>query len=144
MRGKLVWTATAAIVMGAVIYHALSSVAMTGTMSYDLVASAPSADQNRSWLYRVGQLILPLLYSHDTQYGSQYREEVFGAVRPGATEDEIRTSLGEPVHTRRLEDGRSMWHYTEPGPKTQDFFVRIVEFDSAGRVLRTRSEFYVD
>jgi len=144
MRKKLVWTATATMVAGFVGYWVLSGFSMGGTMTYDLMASGASSDRSRSWRYRAGQVLLPLLYSHDTQYGALYREEAFRAVKPGATEDEIRTALGEPLDKSRLEDGRSMWHYTKPGPKTQDFLVRIVEFDAARRVLRTRAEFYVD
>lgn len=144
MRRKVVWTATATMVMGILGYWVLSGFSIGGTMTYDLMASGPSPDRTQSWRFKAGQALLSLLYSHDTQYGALYREEAFRAVKPGATEDEIRTALGEPFYERRLDGGRSIWHYTKPGPKTQDFLVRIVEFDAARRVARTRAEFYVD
>jgi hypothetical protein len=146
MRKKLVWRTTAATILLAGIagYWVLSSFSMGGTMTYDLKASGQSQQPGQSWRQKAGQLLLPLFYSHDTQYAARYREEAFRAVKAGATEEDIRTALGDPLDKTRLEDGRVMWHYTKPGPKTQDFLVRIVEFDAAGRVLRTHAEFYVD
>jgi outer membrane protein assembly factor BamE (lipoprotein component of BamABCDE complex) len=145
MRKKLVWTTTATIMLvGIVGYWVLSGFSMGGTMTYDLTASAPSQYPRQSWRRKAAQLLLPLLYSHDTRYAALYREEAFRSVRPGVTEEEIRTALGDPLEKTRLEDGRFMWHYTKPGPKTQDFLVRIVEFDAARRVLRIHAEFYVD
>lgn len=145
MRKKLVWTTTGTILLAGIIgYWILSGFSMGRTMTYGLMASGASQHPGQSWRHKARQLLLPLLYSHDTQYAALYREEAFRAVKPGATEEEIRTALGDPLDKTRLEDGRFMWHYTEPGPKTQDFLVRIVEFDAARRVLRTHAEFYVD
>ena len=144
MRKRLVWTTAATILLaGLVGYWVLSGFSIGGTMTYDLVASGPS-HPGQSWRHKAGQLLLPWLYSHDTRYAPLYPEEAFRAVRAGATEEEIRTALGDPLDRTRLEDGRILWHYTKPGPQTQDFLVRIVEFDAARRVLRTHAEFYVD
>ena len=144
MRKKLVWTTAAMILLAAIGgYWGLSGFSMRGTITDDLIASGLPQDPGRSWRHKAGQLLLPLLYSHDTQYAAHYREEAFRAVQAGATEEEIRIALGEPLDKTRLEDGRVMWHYTKRGPKTQDFLVRIVEFGATRRVMRTHAEFYV-
>lgn len=113
-------------------------------MTYDLKGSSPSQHPGQSWRHKASQLLLPLLYSHDTQYAARYREGAFRALRPGGTEEDVRAALGDPLDETKLEDGRIMWHFTKPGPKTRDFFLRIVEFDPAKRVVRTHAEFYVD
>lgn len=144
MRKKLVWTATATILAAIVSYWVLSGFSLRETFTYDLMASRQSPDPGQAWRAKAGQLLLPLFYSHDTQYGALYREKAFRMVKRGATEEEIRTALGEPLEKGKLEDGESIWHYTKPGPKTEDFLVRIVVFDAAGQMLRTHAEFYVD
>src|SRR5690349_15453401 len=134
MRKNFVRMTTATIVLAGIVgYWFLSGVSREGKMTHDPMAAIPSQHPGESWRYKAGQLLLPLFYSHDTQYAVRYREEAFRAVRPGATEEEIRTALGDPLDTRRLDDGRFMWYYTRPGPKTGDFWVRIVEFDAARR-----------
>jgi hypothetical protein len=133
---------TASVALAA--YWMLSGLPSGRAITYDLSAPESSGDRPPTWRQRVGAYLLPLLYSHDTQYAPLYQEAVFRGVIRGQNKEEVRTALGEPLEKTRLEDGRTLWHYTKPGVKTQDFLVRIVEFDAADRVLRTHAEFYID
>lgn len=142
VKRKLWWIAAAALVLiGS--YWTLSGFAMSGTDTYDLMAPRQT-DANRSWRHKVGEVLLPILYSHDTQYASGFREEAFRAIKVSASQADVRAAIGDPLEKRQLDDGRSMWSYSKHGPKTEDYLLRIVEFDAAGHVLRKHAEFYVD
>lgn len=145
MRRWLLRLALAAVVLTVSGYWVLSGFSFTGTHVYDLNDPNPESEQTRnSWRYRLSQRLLPLLYNHDTRYAPGYKEEVFQTLRSPASQDEVHALLGQPLAKRRLADGRWMWHYSEPGPKTQDFVLRILEFGADGRLLKRHAEFYVD
>lgn len=126
-------------------YWMLSGFAFGGTFTYDLNGPNPASERAKdSWRYRLGQVILPLVYDHDTRYGSGYKEANFQSLKVGASETEARALLGEPLKKYELEGGRWMWHYSEHGPKSRDFLVRTLEFGSDQRLIRKSAEFYVD
>ncbi len=126
-------------------YYVLSGFSFGGTMVYDLNGPNPPSERTKeSWRYRLGQTILPLIYEQDTRYSAGYRDEVFRALTVGTSEGEVRRLLGEPLTTYRLDDGRSVWHYSQRGSKSKNFYVRVLEFDTGDRLLAKGAEFYVD
>lgn len=134
-----------AILLGLSGFWVLSGFSFGGTRVYDLNGANPQSErESQSWRYRVGQVILPLIYSHDTRYAPLYKEEVFRSVPMGASEADIRALLGEPLSKSRTSRGHELWHYSVAGPKTQDFQLRILEFGEDGRLQGRHAEFYVD
>jgi hypothetical protein len=143
---------------------ALVAVAATGVVSarrartYDLIthdAIARSITRpfwTKDWLDRVGEAILPLLDPGDTEYSSGYREETFLSIFPGTAEEEVASALGppflkksfsEPLMREAFPEGSSVWYYSHHGPASKSYFVRAIEFDGRGRVVRKLRGYYV-
>lgn len=143
---KWAWrTGLALVALAASVYWVLSGFSYGGTFTYDLNGPNPDSERARqSWRYRVGQAILPLVYAHDTHYSPGYKEESFQSLKPGTSQGEVRSLLGEPLKKYQLEDGHWMWHYSQHGPKSKDYFVRTLEFGTDERLLRKGADFYVD
>jgi len=135
--------AVSVIVLGIAAYWILSGFTLKRNDVYDLNGSGSQSAQT-SWRFRAGQVLLPLLYSHDTHYAPRYDEQVFRNLTIGMRQTDVRALLGEPLRKYQLADGRSIWHYSEHGPKSQDYLVRLVEFTPEGRLTRKTAEFYVD
>jgi hypothetical protein len=126
-------------------YWMLSGFTFGGTFAYDLNGPNPASERTKqSWRYRVGQVILPLVYDHDTRYSTGYKEASFQSLKMGVSQGDVRALLGEPLKKYQLEDGHWMWHYSEHGPKSKDYLVRTLEFGSDEHLLRKGAEFYVD
>lgn len=115
-----------------------------GTGARAAARTAGSTGSSSSWREAVGELILPLIEKHDTEYAPGYREEVFRALKPGMTQKRVAQLLGQPLLTKRFPDGITCWYYTRHGKRSENYFVRVLEFDGQGILLARRKHFYVD
>jgi hypothetical protein len=78
----------------------------------------------------------------ETRYAPDFSEEKFREVAVGQSQEDVRTRLGEPLR-KWTHDAIHYWAYSE-SPSSDDYWVRLVIFDSTGRVSETRAELYVD
>lgn len=136
--------------LAAVPVWALALLSCGSRSEYDLepqgqsppAASAESTDG--SLRAALGEMLLPLVESHDTQYAPGFREEVFRSLRLGSREAEVRDLLGEPLLSRDFPDGGRYWYYSRQGDRSPNYFVRALVFDRNGALLARRRYFYVD
>jgi hypothetical protein len=56
-----------------------------------------------------------------------------GSVRPGATQDAVRSGAGRPTAVIKLPDGGTRWQYSG---QPMDQSVWNIDFDAAGRVVK--------
>lgn len=139
----------AAVVCLAPVSLAFAMLSCRGAYVYDLNAKAQAAPpkpppQSSSWKEALGEAVLPLFETHDTEYAAGYKEEIFRSLEMGINQDEVKRRLGEPVSTRAFADGNACWYYSRHGRKSKNYFVRLLEFDGKGILLARRAEFYVD
>jgi hypothetical protein len=126
--------------------------------SYDLLTAHDGRKDTRTrwageWLTRFGEAILPFFAPEDTDYAVGYNEKTFKGILIGASEEEVVEKLGEPLAKRSFPepimkdlfpDGSTAWYYSQHGPSSKSYFVRMLVFDAEGRVFRKYREYYVD
>lgn len=117
---------------------------------YELEAEAPSAQPaavestDGSWAAALGELLLPLIEKHDTEYAQGYSEEVFRSLDIGSGKALVEQLLGPPLLAKEFSSGRVYWYYSRHGTRSENYFVRILVFDREGSLVARRSYFYVD
>jgi hypothetical protein len=112
-----------------------------------------------------------LLYSQeDTQYAPRYSESHFDKITHGMDSDTVLSLLGPPLRIDDLVDtthqtvsrstflngtqstyidppplnGPKRWWYSLQGDDTKNYFVRVLEFDPSGKVVKVTKDYYVD
>lgn len=118
--------------------------------SYDLegdrqpTRNGRPASTDGSWTARLGELILPLVEEHDTEWATSFDENTFKSLAIGSTSEPVEERLGRPLETKRFPDGNICWYYTRPGEGSKNYFVRVLEFDQDGTLVARRRYFHVD
>ncbi len=105
-------------------------------------ASTESTDG--SWRSALGNLILPLIEDHDTEYAQGYSEEVFRSLGLGTDRETVEDLLGSPLFLRNFPNGMTYWYYSRHGKQSENYFVRITVFDAEGNLVERHSDFYLD
>ena len=132
---------------------ALLMQACDGRFEYDLFdtgSEAPSSQSadvestDGSWTAALGELILPLIDKHDTEYAPNYSEEVFRSLELGSDTAAVEQLLGPPLLAKEFPDDKTYWYYSRHGERFDSYFVRILVFDGEGSLVARRSYFYVD
>lgn len=138
------WVAIAAI-LG--LFLVLACVAR---FARELEADAPSAQPavvestDGSWRAALGELLLPLVAEHDTEYAQGYSEEVFRSLDIGLGRAMVEQLLGPPLLAKEFSSGRVYWYYSHHGTRSGNYLVRILVFDREERLVARRSYFYLD
>lgn len=117
--------------------------------SYDLQGTRLADESGysrakRSFLFSLGQTILPIVCRERTVYAPGYREESFRSLKLGTSESELRRVLGEPLLRRAFPDGVTVLYYSKQATGTDNYLLRNVVLDANGRCLERQMEFYVD
>lgn len=97
-----------------------------------------------SWTARLGELILPLLEEHHTEWAPDFDEDVFKSLSVGTPSATVEEKLGSPLEVKKFSDGNVCWYYTRPGQDSDSYFVRVLEFGTDGKLAARRRYFYVD
>ena len=121
---------------------------LSGTFEYDLSRNGGQDDDWSGLKKTVAQIILPLLCEHDTEYATSYNEDVFNSLELGTPPDEVISRLGPPLVMRDSPSGGTeshiLWHYSQHGATSQNYFSRVLKFDADGRLIKKFKSFYVD
>jgi hypothetical protein len=89
-----------------------------------------------------GEAIISVMYGGPTEYSVQYSDARFREIRPGLSEKDVRTLLGEPLEIYGIRDNEHGWAYSR---KIGDgsYRVRAVIFRGS-TVIEIIHEYYVD
>ncbi len=133
-----------AALLGALLLQACgaSEYKLEGEASTAQPAAVESSDE--SWTASLGELLLPLIWNHDTEYASGYSEEVFRSLDYGLGRAAVGQLLGPPLLTNEYAGGKVYWYYSRHGSRSDNYFVRILVFSEEGNLVAKRSSFYLD
>ena len=76
-------------------------------------------------------------------YSPGFRETAFRAIEVGMCKAAVLRSLGEPIESRRFDDGYERWYYSKHGMRSKSYYIRILVFDGRGWVVAKQAEFYL-
>jgi hypothetical protein len=117
--------------------------------SYDLNGggNAPSWDQppkstDGSWRVALGEAILPLFFKDGTVYSPGFDETKFRSLPMGVDQSTVERELGAPISTKTFPGGNVCWYYSEAGEASENYFVRVLEFDSSRTLVARYASFY--
>lgn len=106
---------------------------------------APQAEQAReSWRAALAELVLPLIEEHDTQYAQGFKEDVFRSLKIGSSQAEVIGLLGPPLSAKICSKGSTCWYYSRPGPRSENYYVRVLVFAHGGGLAAKLHSFYLD
>jgi hypothetical protein len=74
-----------------------------------------------------------------TVYSAGFNEEAFQSVRPGMTEPQVLTTLGEPLMRSPNHDGTITWVFSWPDAGAAAHHNRVVIFGAERRVAETHA-----
>ena len=97
-----------------------------------------------SWKAVVGELLLPLIAYHDTEYAQGYSEEAFRSLDLGSGTTAVEKVLGPPLEIKEYPGGEIYWYYSRHGKRYENYFVRILVFDGEVSLVARRAYFYLD
>ena len=80
----------------------------------------------------------------ETIFAAGFSEPTFRALDLGASMDEARKHLGEPLSHSTASNGRIIWHYSAPAKPSSSYLVRTLQFDAGGKLIRKGSDYYLD
>jgi outer membrane protein assembly factor BamE (lipoprotein component of BamABCDE complex) len=87
-----------------------------------------------------------VIFPQDTIYSSSYSEEAFQKIKQGDLRRTVLNFLGKPLSRSVFTDDHTeYWYYSKHGPRHDNYWNKIVVFDSAtGQVIKKVDEFYSD
>jgi hypothetical protein len=99
----------------------------------------------RWWREKIGDVVGPVINTHDTEFAPGCTDEAFDSLRLGASRDDVERQLGSPL--RRWEgsiSGCEYWSYSRRAIPGSNYLQRNVEFDSTGALVEKHRHFYAD
>ena len=99
--------------------------------------------RERWWKEKIGNVVLPLINTQDTEYAPGYTERAFDSLRLGASQDDVERQLGPPLQVWS-SFGCESWSYSRPATTRSNYYQRNVHFDSTGALVRKYRNFYTD
>jgi len=121
-----------------------------GRFEYELEGESPlaqpasSESTDGSWTAALGELLLPLIEDHDTEYAPGYSDKVFRALDFGTGRVVVEQLLGPPLLAKEFPSGETYLYYSRHGKQFGSYFIRILVLDGAGLLVARRSYFYLD
>lgn len=84
-------------------------------------------------------------FEDTTTFATNYSEQKFLSIKPGMTTEEVKSILGDPLlkHGGTSPCPAEYWRYTQ-APIDRHYWLRVVDFDASGKVIRICREYYVD
>lgn len=90
----------------------------------------------RSFRERIEEGFGPLLDQPQTRFAPSFREEVFHSLAMGTTQSQVLVALGPPLSRRDCTRGTVCWDYSTAAASDASHFVRVLIFDSSGRLVQ--------
>ena len=117
--------------------------------SYDLngVGEAPRWNQppestDGSWRAALGEAVLPIFFDDGTVYSAGFDETTFRSLPMGADQSAVERELGSPISTKAFPWGNTCWYYSEAGDSSENYFVRVLVFDTSRTLVARYASFY--
>ena len=117
--------------------------------SYDLNGGgeAPRWDQppestDGSWSTALGEAILPIFFKDGTVYSAGFDETTFRSLPMGVDQSTVERELGPPISTKAFPWGNVCWYYSEAGDSSENYFVRVLVFDTSRTLVARYASFY--
>lgn len=98
-------------------------------------------------LLKTNESVSVAILGENTVYSISYVEDEFRQVDVGDSKEKVRSLLGEPLRVvAQREEPSELWVYSASGAvgKTQNFRIRIIDFNRAGFVSGKETGLYVD
>lgn len=115
--------------------------ALAASFLVGLLSGLSLALPGRSFRERIEEGFGPLLDQPQTRVAPAFREEVFRSLDWGTTQSQVRKALGPPLGRRDCSDGTVCWDYSTAAASDASHFVRVLVFDSSGRLMRRHMGF---
>jgi hypothetical protein len=122
----------------------LGAALLCGAVLAGCLRHEPGPSASPSWADALGELVLPLLDDGgDTVYAPGFREAAFRSLPLGADSAAARRVLGAPLDQARHDDGETYWYYSQHGPRSKSYFMRILVFSPTGRLSGKVASYYL-
>ncbi|MGB5813824.1 MAG: hypothetical protein WBH85_18920 [Thermoanaerobaculia bacterium] len=97
-----------------------------------------------SWAAALGEILLPLVEDHDTEYAEGFSDDVFRSLEMGLSRADLLRLLGSPLSVKEFPDGSTCLYYSRHGGSSANYFVRVLVLDEKSSLVARRRYFYVD
>lgn len=92
---------------------------------------------------RMADTLFAVVLGHDTRYAPGYSSSRWKGTSIGMRSCDVVSRIGKPIERYPWPNDMTRWAYSAPGPLSQNYFTRFVDFHD-GLVVDIEDRFHVD